>query len=97
MPFKADVCSLLLSTDSNAEKTHFNSCASYTSFTFNDIYISPSTCHVVTQIWRSFLSYCSGDLRYIASNNGTCLTEISFESVSVIHTITYMWSSPSVL
>lgn len=76
MPFKADVCSLLLSTDSNAEKTHFDSCASYTSFTFNDIYISPSTCHVVTQIWRSFLSYCSGDLHYIASNNGTCLTEI---------------------
>lgn len=57
--FKAGVYTLILNADLNAEKIHFDSCTSNISFTFNDIYISSPTCHIVAQIWRSCFSYCS--------------------------------------
>lgn len=43
----------------NAEKINFDSFTSNTSFTFNDVYISPSTCHDVAQIlvWPFLLQW----------------------------------------
>lgn len=46
MYFQAAIYMLIL----KAEKINFDSFTSNTSFTFNDIYISPSTCHDVAQI-----------------------------------------------
>lgn len=46
MYFKAAIYVLIL----KAEKINFDSFASSASFNFNDIYISPSTCHDVVQI-----------------------------------------------
>lgn len=70
MYFKVAIYILIL----KAEKINFVSFASNTSFTFNDIYISPSTCHDVAQILvLAFL------LQLRASLCGNI--EITFESV----------------
>lgn len=70
MYFKVAIYILIL----KAEKINFVSFASNTSFTFNDIYISPSTCHDVAQILvLAFLLQLRASL---CSN-----IEITFESV----------------
>lgn len=79
--FKAGVYTLILNADLNAEKIHFDSCTSNISFTFNDIYISSPTCHIVAQIWRSCFSYCIE--AFVMWQYSGSLNEITFESVLV--------------